>query len=55
MKYGAVTRLSVSDGNSLIRKRSYFLRVVMRYDMPEQEVNLAYSHEEEIFIDYDFL
>jgi hypothetical protein len=54
MKYGAVTRVNSNDGNSICRKRYYFLRVVMRHEKIEEELNIGYSNNEEVFIDYDF-
>ena len=54
LKYGAVTRVNSNDGNSICRKRYYFLRVVMRHEKIEEELNIGYSNNEEVFIDYDF-
>ena len=39
----------------MLRKRAYVYRVVMRHKKPEEEVNIAYFNDEEVFIDYDFL
>ena len=56
LKYGTVMRVDSADGNSIARKqRSYVYRVVMRHKKPEEEVNIAYFNDEEVFIDYDFL
>ena len=37
--------------NSIARRRSYFLRIVMRHKKLEEEVNTVYSRGQEIFID----
>jgi len=55
LKYGTVMRVDSADGNSIVRKRSYVYRVVMRHKKPEEEVNIAYFNDEEVLIDYDFL
>jgi hypothetical protein len=55
LKYGTVIRLDSTEGNSIARKRSYVMRVVMRHRNPEDEVNIRYSNFEEVFIDYDFV
>ena len=53
IKYGAVVPVRIDGGNSLGRRRSYFLRIVMRHNKkPEEEVNRVYSPGQEIFIDY---
>jgi len=54
VRYGAVTRVNSTDGNSICRKRFYLLRVVMRHEKIEEEENIGYSNNEEVFIDYDF-
>ena len=50
LKYGAVTQINSNDGNSICRKRYYFLRVVMRHEKIEEEVNIGYSYNDEVFI-----
>ena len=47
IKYGAVVPVRIDGGNSLGRRRSYFLRIVMRHNNnkkpAEKEVNIVYS------------
>ena len=55
LKYGAVVPVKIDGGDRLARRRSYFLRIVMRHKKPEDEVNNVYSPGQEIFIDYDII
>lgn len=55
LKYGAVVPLRIDQGNALARRRSFFLRIIMRYNKPEDEVNIVYEPGQEIFIDYDYV
>ena len=55
LKYGAVVPVKIDRGDRLARRRSYFLRIVMRHKKPEDEVNIVYSPGQEIFIDYDVI
>ena len=47
IKYGTVVPVRIDGGNSLGRRRSYFLRIVMRHNNnkkpAEKEVNIVYS------------
>ena len=55
LKYGAVVPVRIDGGDRLARRRSYFLRIVMRHKKPEEEVNIVYYPGQEIFIDYDIV
>ena len=55
LKYGAVVPVRIDEGNALARRRSFFLRLVMRHYKPEEEVNIVFLPGQEIFIDYDFV
>ena len=43
IKYGAVVPVRIDGGNSIARRRSYFLRIVMRHKKLEEKVNIVYS------------
>ena len=44
IKYGAVVPVRIYGGNnSIARRRSYFLRIVMRHKKLEEKVNIVYS------------
>ena len=43
IKYGAVVPVRIDGGNSIARRRSNFLRIVMRHKKLEEKVNIVYS------------